>query len=73
VATVGIKDAFRGEVPVAFVSLKPGREVSAEDLLDYCRHRLVDYKVPRRIEFLDALPKTGAGKIDKLKLRGLRG
>ncbi len=72
VATVGIRDAFRGEVPVAFVSLKPGREVSADDLLDYCKHRLVDYKVPRRIEFLDALPKTGAGKIDKLKLRGLR-
>jgi long-chain acyl-CoA synthetase len=72
VATVGIKDTFRGEVPVAFVALKAGRAVSADDLLVYCRDRLVDYKVPRRIEFLDALPKTGAGKIDKLKLRGLR-
>ena len=72
VATVGVKDTFRGEVPVAFVSLKPGREVSADELLVYCKERLVDYKVPRRIEFLNALPKTGAGKIDKLKLRGLR-
>jgi len=72
VATVGMKDQFRGEIPVSFVVLKPGKKVSAEDLLEYCKQRLVDYKVPRRIEFLDALPKTGPGKIDKLKLRGLR-
>jgi long-chain acyl-CoA synthetase len=72
VATVGMKDTFRGEIPVAFVVLKTGRTVSADDLLAYCKQKLVDYKVPRRIEFLDALPKTGPGKIDKLKLRGLR-
>lgn len=72
VATVGMRDAFRGEIPVSFVALKAGRAVSADELIVYCRDRLVDYKVPRRIEFLDALPKTGAGKIDKLKLRGLR-
>ena len=72
VATVGMKDSFRGEIPVAFVVVKNGRTVTAEDLLSYCKDRLVDYKVPRRIEFLDALPKSGVGKIDKLKLRGLR-
>ena len=72
VATVGVKDTFRGEIPVAFVVLQSGRTVSAEDLLTYCKQKLVDYKIPRRIEFLDALPKTGPGKIDKLKLRGLR-
>jgi long-chain acyl-CoA synthetase len=72
VATVGMKDTFRGEIPVAFVVLKAGRTASAEDLLAYCTERLVDYKIPRRIEFLDSLPKTGPGKIDKLKLRGLR-
>jgi long-chain acyl-CoA synthetase len=72
VATVGVKDAFRGEIPKAFVVLKPGRAVSADQLIEYCKERLVDYKVPRSIELLDALPKTGPGKIDKLKLRGLR-
>jgi long-chain acyl-CoA synthetase len=72
VATVGMKDTFRGEIPVAFVVLKPGREVTGDDLIAYCKQRLVDYKVPKRIEFRDALPKTGPGKIDKLKLRGLR-
>ena len=73
VATVGIKDEFRGEIPKAFVVLKPGHSVSAEQLIEYCKERLVAYKVPREVEFLDALPKTGPGKIDKLKLRGLRG
>jgi long-chain acyl-CoA synthetase len=72
VATVGIKDEFRGEIPVAFVVLKPGHTVSADDLIAYCKERLVAYKVPKRIEFREALPKTGPGKIDKLKLRGLR-
>jgi long-chain acyl-CoA synthetase len=72
VATVGIKDGFRGEIVKSFVVLKPGCNVSADALIDYCRERLVDYKVPRRIEFRDALPRTGPGKIDKLKLRGLR-
>jgi long-chain acyl-CoA synthetase len=72
VATVGMKDAFRGEIPVAFVALRPGMTATAEELLNYCRQRLVDYKVPRAIEFMEALPKTGPGKIDKLKLRGLR-
>ena len=72
VATVAMKDSFRGEIPVAFVVLKSERRITSEDLLAYCKERLVDYKVPRRIEFLDALPKTGPGKIDKLKLRGLR-
>jgi long-chain acyl-CoA synthetase len=72
VATVGMKDSFRGEIPVAFVVRKPGNTISAEELLAFCKERLVDYKIPRAINFLDALPKTGPGKIDKLKLRGLR-
>ncbi len=72
VATVGMKDSFRGEIPVAFVVLKPGSKVTADELIAYCKERLVDYKVPKRIEFRDSLPKTGPGKIDKLKLRGLR-
>jgi long-chain acyl-CoA synthetase len=72
VATVGIPDAFRGEVPKAFVVLKPGRQVSSESLIAYCAERLVDYKVPKSVEFMESLPKTGPGKLDKLKLRGLR-
>jgi long-chain acyl-CoA synthetase len=68
-ATVGVKDSFRGEVPKVFVVLKPGRSVTSEELIAYCTDRLVDYKVPKFIEFMEALPKTGPGKIDKLKLK----
>jgi long-chain acyl-CoA synthetase len=72
VATVGVKDEFRGEIVKACVVLKPGKTMTEEQLIDYCKTQLADYKVPRVVEFLDALPKTGPGKIDKLKLRGLR-
>ena len=72
VAAVGVKDEFRGEIVKAFVVLKPGKTMTEEEMIDYCKTQLADYKVPRAVEFLDALPKTGPGKIDKLKLRGLR-
>ena len=72
VATVGVKDDFRGEIVKACVVMKPGKTMTEEELIDYCKGQLADYKVPRVVEFYDALPKTGPGKIDKLKLRGLR-
>ena len=72
VAAVGVKDDFRGEVVKACVVLKPGRKLTADELIEYCKSQLAEYKVPRIVEFYDALPKTGPGKIDKLKLRGLR-
>ncbi|MCC6473718.1 MAG: AMP-binding protein [Burkholderiales bacterium] len=71
-AAVGVPDSFRGEAVKAFVALKPGTTLSAEALGEYCRANLVKYKVPTQIEFVAALPRTGANKIDKLKLRGLR-
>jgi long-chain acyl-CoA synthetase len=72
-AAVGIPNAFKGEVVKAFVAIKPGpNKVTEKELIDYCAERLVGYKVPVAIEFLDALPKTGPVKIDKLALRGLR-
>ncbi len=72
VATVGAPDDFRGEIIKAFVALAPGAAATEQELIDYCAERLVKYKVPAAIDFLDALPKTGANKIDKLKLKGLK-
>ena len=73
-AAVGFPDDFKGEVVRAFVALKPGADkVSEKELIAYCTERLVGYKVPVAIEFLDALPKTGPGKIDKIALKGQRG
>ncbi len=69
VATVGVPDNFSGEAVKSFVVLRPGREMTAEQLQDYCRRSLTKYKLPTRIEFLDALPKTVVGKINKLALK----
>ena len=68
-ATVGVPDAFLGEAVRAYVSLKPGEQVTVDDLADYCRANLAKYKRPREIVILDELPKKGPGKIDKLLLK----
>ena len=57
-----------GEVPCAFVELKPGAEASEQDLIAFCRPLLARFKVPKRIVFTD-LPKTSTGKIQKFLLR----
>jgi long-chain acyl-CoA synthetase len=68
-ATVGALDSFSGEVVKAFVVLKPGASLGADELLDYCKQNLVKYKWPKHIVFVDALPRTGVGKIDKRALK----
>ena len=69
VATVGVPDSFSGEAVKVFVVLKPGAVLDKEGLLAYCRENLVKYKVPKLVEFIAALPRTGVGKINKLALR----
>jgi acyl-CoA synthetase (AMP-forming)/AMP-acid ligase II len=67
-AVVGAPDETYGEVPVAFVTLRPGATVSTDGLRDHCRQRLSKYKLPA-VELLEALPKNAVGKIDKPTLR----
>ena len=69
VATVGVPDSFSGEAVKSFVLLRPGAALTAEELQDYCRKSLVKYKVPAKVEFVDALPRSGVGKINKLELK----
>ena len=57
-----------GEVPKAFVTLKPNATATADDIIEHCRTRLARFKVPKAIEFGD-LPKTSTGKIQKYILR----
>jgi long-chain acyl-CoA synthetase len=71
-ATVGVPDSFSGEAIKAFIVLKPGQVLDSDELLGYCRENLVKYKIPKHIEFVTALPRSGVGKIDKLALKGLR-
>ena len=66
---VGIPDPKWGEVGLACVVLKPGAAATAEELLAHMASHLARYKVPKRVEFLDALPLSGMGKILKRELR----
>ena len=68
VAIVALPDAKWGEVPKAFVALKPGRSVTEEELIAWCRERLSHFKCPKRVEF-GPLPRTATGKIRKNELR----
>jgi fatty-acyl-CoA synthase len=68
-AVVGIPDDRWGERPKAFVVLRDGADLTADDLIEFLRDRLARYKTPRHIEFLDVLPKTSTGKIQKHALR----
>lgn len=72
-AYVGIDDGYGGEIPTAFVVLREGQSVTAEELANLCHHNLADFKLPKRIEFIDSIPKTASGKVDRktLKERGL--
>src|ERR1700733_4280293 len=70
VAVFGIPDEKWGELVAAAVVLRPGTNLSAEELKQYCKTRIASYKVPRDIEFMaEELPKSGSGKILKRVLR----
>jgi len=68
-AVVGIDDAYRGETVKAVLSLKSGADVSAEEIIAYCKARMAAYKYPRVVAFLPELPKTATGKILRRALR----
>jgi fatty-acyl-CoA synthase len=67
-AVVAKPDEKWGETPCAFVELKPGKQASAEDIMEWCRQGLAKFKVPKHVVFTE-LPKTSTGKIQKFKLR----
>jgi acyl-CoA synthetase (AMP-forming)/AMP-acid ligase II len=71
-AVVGMPDAKWGEAPHAFVVLKPGASADAEQLRAFTRERLAHFKCPHTISFVNDLPKTATGKIQKFVLRGRR-
>jgi acyl-CoA synthetase (AMP-forming)/AMP-acid ligase II len=68
-AVVGVPHEVLGEDVAAFVVLKEGASLSAEEVRQHCASTLADYKVPRRIEFVDELPKNATGKVIKAQLR----
>lgn len=71
VAVIGIPDRKWGEIVSAFISLNESANVTEDEVIAYCRYKLGNYKIPRKIVFLKELPKTPVGKIDKSKLKRL--
>jgi fatty-acyl-CoA synthase len=71
-AVVGLPDEKWGEAPHAFVILKPGQTATPEELRQFTRDRLAHFKAPQTVTFVNELPKTATGKIQKYVLRGGR-
>ena len=68
-AVVGVPDARLTEVGVAFVRCEPGQQVTAAEVVAYCRGRIASFKIPRHVLLVDDFPMTSSGKIQKVKLR----
>ncbi len=71
-AVVGRPDDRWGEVPVAFVALRPGADVTSDALIDHCGAQLARFKVPKAITFIASLPRNPSGKVLKRELRSER-
>jgi acyl-CoA synthetase (AMP-forming)/AMP-acid ligase II len=69
VAVVGAPDERLGEVGVAFVVRRPDASLAADELIAWSRDRMANFKVPRRVELVDALPMNASGKVLKHELR----
>ncbi len=74
-AVIGVPDAEFGEAVMAFVEREDGTVPAAEELagelIEYCREHIASYKKPKYVRFIDALPRTGTGKVRKQELRQL--
>jgi len=68
-AVVGVPDPRWGEVPKALVVLKPNQHASEQDLIRFCRDHMAHFKAPKTVAFVEALPKTATGKVQKFALR----
>lgn len=69
VGVIGVSDEKWGEVGLAVVVPTPGVEVSEEEVIEFCRGKLAKYKIPKRVAFVEALPRTATGKILKKELK----
>jgi len=68
-AVIGVSDERMGEVAKAFIVRRAGSTLGEQEVIDWCRRNMANYKVPRSVEFVEALPLNAAGKVLKTALR----
>jgi fatty-acyl-CoA synthase len=66
---IGVPDSKYGEELMAWVKLRPGATLSAEEIRAYCKGKIATYKIPRYYKFVDSYPMTVTGKVQKYKMR----
>jgi acyl-CoA synthetase (AMP-forming)/AMP-acid ligase II len=69
VAVIGVEDVEAGELPKAFITLKPGTQVTEDEIIDFVKGHVATYKQIRMVEFIDEIPKSASGKILRRLLR----
>ncbi len=69
VQVIGVPDRKYGEELCAWIILREGEQASADDIRNYCRGQIADYKIPRYVKFVDSFPMTITGKIQKFQMR----
>jgi len=69
--TIGIPDEYRGETVKAFIVPKKGETLTVDDVITYCKKNMAAYKVPKKFEFVEELPKSAVGKILRRELRDM--
>ena len=69
VAVIGVPDERMGERGIAFVILKEGQTSSEREILDFCKDKIANYKIPKYVKFVNEIPMAGVGKVQKFKLQ----
>jgi fatty-acyl-CoA synthase len=69
VQVIGVPDEKYGEELCAWVKLRPGTELTGEEVMEFCRDRIAHYKIPRYVRFTEEFPMTVTGKVQKFKMR----
>ncbi|HVT64976.1 MAG TPA: FadD3 family acyl-CoA ligase [Mycobacteriales bacterium] len=68
-AVIGVPDERLGEVGMAFVVARPGMTIDPQEVVEWCRERMANFKAPRSVQVVDALPRNASGKVMKFELR----